>query len=568
MAEAISLGGKSEEVAKELSEELSEELSKKLSEEISEKLSEELSEEKPEEVGLKCRQCRSGFLVESKGTTEATTDLYLIKDDALPEWISDRIEEASWTKGRLNCPKCQCRVGGFDFVGGSGHPVHLIKSKVDLSKKSGTTVILTADSSIVMLESHMSDSESCASSTSSSMMISSSSEESSANLSPGSISSCSSTSSNCSFSSTTSVSGSLASGCTETSGNDSAEDEGSPRAEAACIITDTFLADDSSDDDSESVKISVKRQHRILRRKRRKLDRAKEKAWQAQEKRRHKKKEKLIKKILDAEPELDNLDSSLMCPVCLDLLFSPFSVVPCKHTFCETCLRRIGSKDPMNTFCPMCRQRVVYCESQSELSISIRESYPDLYKKRATTEKSTNVYEMPLPWRPGWRNLVSGRGLGGNPIGASTVFDYLKTIVQLLPYYVPPVVIANLINMVFFFVLLAAVEVIPFLSGLLQRSAKDALNTKAVMELSEPALFQDASTTNMGVTPNTFLNILMQQNTKEKNYLLMTDKMLLPPTYAPPESTQAMDATFYYIVGGMTLLAAAFGNIIILNFDD
>ena len=72
-----------------------------------------------------------------------------------------------------------------------------------------------------------------------------------------------------------------------------------------------------------------------------------------------------FQKILDAEPELDNLDSSLMCPVCLDLLFSPFSVVPCKHTFCETCLRRIGSKDPMNTFCPMCRQRVVYCESQS-----------------------------------------------------------------------------------------------------------------------------------------------------------------------------------------------------------
>ena len=62
---------------------------------------------------------------------------------------------------------------------------------------------------IVMLESQMSDSESCASSTSSSMMISSSSEESSANLSPGSIGSCSSTSSNCSFSSTTSVSGKI-----------------------------------------------------------------------------------------------------------------------------------------------------------------------------------------------------------------------------------------------------------------------------------------------------------------------------------------------------------------------
>ena len=120
---------------------------------------------------------------------------------------------------------------------------------------------------------------------------------------------------------------------------------------------------------------------------------------------------------MNAEPELDDLDASLMCPVCLDLLFDPYGVIPCKHTFCETCLRRIGSKDPMNTFCPMCRQRIVYCEIQPELAMSIRESYPDLYKKRKTAEKSTNVYNLPLPWRPGWRNLVSGRALGGNPIG-------------------------------------------------------------------------------------------------------------------------------------------------------
>lgn len=101
--------------------------------------------------------------------------------------------------------------------------------------------------------------------------------------------------------------------------------------------------------------------------------------------------------------------------------------------------------------------------------MSIRESYSELYKKRKTSEKSTNVYELPLPWRPGWRNLVSGRALGGNPLGASTLFDYLKTIVQLLPYYVPPVVIANLINMIFFFVLLGAVEILPFISGFFQR---------------------------------------------------------------------------------------------------
>ena len=134
----------------------------------------------------------------------------------------------------------------------------------------------------------------------------------------------------------------------------------------------------------------------------------------------------ILQQIMTAEPELDDLDSSLMCPVCLDLLFDPYGVIPCKHTFCETCLRRIGSKDPMNTFCPMCRQRIVYCEVQPDLAMSIRESYPDLYKKRKTSEKSTNVYNLPLPWRPGWRNLVSGRGLGGNPIGTKKPYQILK----------------------------------------------------------------------------------------------------------------------------------------------
>ena len=105
------------------------------------------------------------------------------------------------------------------------------------------------------------------------------------------------------------------------------------------------------------------------------------------------------------------------------------------------------------------------------MAISIRESYSELYKKRKTSEKSTNVYQLPLPWRPGWRNLVSGRALGGNPLGASTLFDYLKTIVHLLPYYVPPVVIANLINMIFFFVLLGAVEILPFINGIFHRSS-------------------------------------------------------------------------------------------------
>lgn len=132
----------------------------------------------------------------------------------------------------------------------------------------------------------------------------------------------------------------------------------SSNSSSRCILDFDSAEDDTENEPQSSAgSSSAARKRRKLTRKRRK----KAKDLMNKDKRR----EKLIQKILDAEPELDNLDASLMCPVCLDLLFEPFNVVPCKHTFCETCLRRIGSKDPMNTTCPMCRQRIVYCERQN-----------------------------------------------------------------------------------------------------------------------------------------------------------------------------------------------------------
>ncbi|KAF4518437.1 hypothetical protein B566_EDAN002090 [Ephemera danica] len=53
--------------------------------------------------------------------------------------LCNRKEISGWTKGRLNCPQCQARVGGFDFVSGARCPcsgalpsVHVIRSKADL----------------------------------------------------------------------------------------------------------------------------------------------------------------------------------------------------------------------------------------------------------------------------------------------------------------------------------------------------------------------------------------------------------------------------------------------------
>ena len=43
--------------------------------------------------------------------------------------------QASWTKGKLSCPGCGCRLGGFDYVTRAEDPVYIVKSKVDLKLK-------------------------------------------------------------------------------------------------------------------------------------------------------------------------------------------------------------------------------------------------------------------------------------------------------------------------------------------------------------------------------------------------------------------------------------------------
>lgn len=74
--------------------------------------------------------------------TVANENVIFLREESLPTWIMQKIQEAEWSKGRLNCEHCDSRLGAFDFVSGikcecSGHvlpPVHLIKSKVDLLK--------------------------------------------------------------------------------------------------------------------------------------------------------------------------------------------------------------------------------------------------------------------------------------------------------------------------------------------------------------------------------------------------------------------------------------------------
>ena len=52
-----------------------------------------------------------------------------------------------------------------------------------------------------------------------------------------------------------------------------------------------------------------------------------------------------------------DLDEDFKCAICLDLLYRPQMLEPCRHIFCETCLKRARI-----CICPMCRTPIDACQ--------------------------------------------------------------------------------------------------------------------------------------------------------------------------------------------------------------
>ncbi|XP_070536735.1 uncharacterized protein [Ptychodera flava] len=114
----------------------------------------------------RCRKCRQ-FLFDDRCVApshgalgpcgERSTLWYLNdeNDDFLPSWIQKQINQGSWTKGKILCPKCKGRLGSYDFIavnmcscGESNTPnIQICKSRVDvsfdqaLSNRISTTVL-------------------------------------------------------------------------------------------------------------------------------------------------------------------------------------------------------------------------------------------------------------------------------------------------------------------------------------------------------------------------------------------------------------------------------------------
>ncbi|XP_045703661.1 E3 ubiquitin-protein ligase RNF180 isoform X2 [Phyllostomus hastatus] len=98
----------------------------------------------------KCRKCiatsgcfmkylENQVLKDGHGSAydQNTCHVWHMNIEALPEWISCLIQKAQWTVGKLNCPFCGARLGGFNFVStpkcscGLRTAVHLSKSRTD-----------------------------------------------------------------------------------------------------------------------------------------------------------------------------------------------------------------------------------------------------------------------------------------------------------------------------------------------------------------------------------------------------------------------------------------------------
>lgn len=283
-----------------------------------------------------------------------------------------------------------------------------------------------------------------------------------------------------------------------------------------------------------------------MRRKRRRKETATQQRIRAKEvKQEEERKEAKMKELLEAEPELSVLSDDSICPVCLDLLHEPFQVEPCGHIFCEPCLRRLGQKNPMNCTCPLCRTKIGFCKHLAATSREIREEYEALYLKRKKFERSTPVFSYPLPWQPGWRNLIRGRPLGGNRfLVRDNRAEVVRAILHQVPYYIPPVMIANLINIGIFAFMMGVIEVFPNLLAIFMGSGKNlslALNSSLEGELI-PETSGDLTVSSL------------EEGQAEST--LDLDLELPDDNVGEVVEAEAVDATFYYILFVLSLLAA------------
>ncbi|GIY62085.1 uncharacterized protein CDAR_179431 [Caerostris darwini] len=116
------------------------------------------------QIMFKCRKCRKILFSEKEAcnshgeslisneteTCNPISEVYYLREDVLLPWMKDQVNSGNWMKGKLFCPHCNCRIGSFNFVGGSKchcglsvlPSLHVVSHKLDreCKKHSNATV--------------------------------------------------------------------------------------------------------------------------------------------------------------------------------------------------------------------------------------------------------------------------------------------------------------------------------------------------------------------------------------------------------------------------------------------
>ncbi|XP_061756390.1 E3 ubiquitin-protein ligase RNF180 [Nerophis ophidion] len=99
----------------------------------------------------------------------------------------------------------------------------------------------------------------------------------------------------------------------------------------------------------------------------------------------------------DDEEEVLSNKEGYICAVCLDVYFSPYMCQPCRHVFCEPCLRTLAKNCPANTPCPLCRTTITHVFFQKELNNMARTFFPKEYLCRKQNFQKASCAKWPLP---------------------------------------------------------------------------------------------------------------------------------------------------------------------------
>src|SRR5438874_2188459 len=59
-----------------------------------------------------------GELADDSTVKHCASEVWYIPEDNMPTWMKPNVDRGDWVKGKVQCPKCEARLGSYNFVSG------------------------------------------------------------------------------------------------------------------------------------------------------------------------------------------------------------------------------------------------------------------------------------------------------------------------------------------------------------------------------------------------------------------------------------------------------------------